>query len=107
MRVYFVNKEDYQDQPLPESALTTIRKQLMKELIKKGENWGDVIGCTLSDSELDETTELYYEFNAAWSEKHFALWTKNNVYFSRSYRDEDWLYVVTLSRFVDDSVSKS
>ena len=92
---------------MPESALTTVRKQLMKALIKNGENWNDVIGCTLSDSELDEINMFYDEINAVNFEKSFALWTKNNVYFSRSYRDEDWQGVFTLSRFVNDSVSKT
>jgi hypothetical protein len=67
--------------------MTTWRKQIKIEMAKHGEDFGDVLGCTLDDAGLD--TEFDEESGGAEGEA-FTLWTGKRVYFPATYDGAEW-----------------
>jgi hypothetical protein len=77
-------------------AITTWRQELEEEFKAHGEDFDDVVQCTLSETELD------YEFDDSYGFENgmpFTLWTVNRVYFPVCYHGSEW--VGSVSRHPD------
>ena len=76
--------------------METWRQQIIEEMGKWAETWGDVVSCTLTDAELD------VEFDTGYGGKNglpFTLWTRNRAYFPVCYDGAEW--VASVSRMPD------
>jgi hypothetical protein len=68
--------------------MTTWRKEIVDAMEEVYDSWDNVVGCTLSDGELD------VEFNADFGTvegQAFMLWTKSRVYFPVVYDGSEWV----------------
>lgn len=68
--------------------MTTWRKEIAEIMATHNENWGDVVGCSISDAQLDK------EFDGGWGGHEgaaFTLWTENRVYFPVVYDGAEWV----------------
>lgn len=57
------------------------------EMKRRGETFGQLVGCTLSEEQLHE------EFDAGYGEEkgaNFTAWTANRVYFPVGYDGAEW-----------------
>lgn len=58
--------------------LTTWRELIYAEMAERGESWGDVVSCTLSDDELDIQFDDGFGLREG---RAFTVWTAKRVYF--------------------------
>lgn len=68
--------------------MTTWRKEIGEEMEHQNETWGDVVGTTLTDEEMDQ------EFDDGFGGAEgvgFTLWTEKRVYFPVVYDGSEWV----------------
>lgn len=67
--------------------MATWRDLIGAELKAQGEDWGDVVSCTLSEQELDVRFDDGF---GAEEGKPFTVWTVHRVYFPLCYDGAEW-----------------
>jgi len=76
--------------------VTCWRELILEVMADAGDEWGNVVSCTLDDAGLDR------QFSAGYGSPEgepFTVWTFTNVYFPREYDGAESVGVV--SRFPD------
>lgn len=64
------------------------RTMIVEEMELHGENWDNVVSCTLSDEELDTQFDDGYGGSEG---APFTLWTEKRVYFPCVYDGSEWV----------------
>jgi hypothetical protein len=67
---------------------TTWQLELEKAMTKAGESGKEIVGCTLTQQELDVKFPVDY---GAPHGKSFTLWTANRVYFPVAVNGLEWV----------------
>lgn len=68
--------------------MTTWRQLIEIEMAKRGEDWSDVAGSTLSDEALD----VEFDEDCGGAEgAPFTVWTEKRVYFPATYDGAEWV----------------
>lgn len=69
-------------------STTTWRRQISERLESNGEQWADVVACTLSAADLDRP---FHDDYGACEGRPFTLWTRTRVYFPVCYDGAEWV----------------
>jgi hypothetical protein len=71
---------------------TNWRTMIGANMAEHGESPDDIVSCTLTDTELDETFDNGFGGSEG---KPFTLWTKKRVYFPVVYDGAEWVASVS------------
>jgi hypothetical protein len=63
--------------------MTSWREEITEAMEIAGESWDEVVGCTLTEAELD--SRFRDEHKAEAEGQPFTLWTEHRVYFPTVY----------------------
>lgn len=77
---------------MAERKLTTWRKQITIEMERRGEEWKDVVSCTLEEDSLNIK---FYDGYGTSCGTPFTLWTQERVYFPVVYDGAEWVESVS------------
>lgn len=68
--------------------LATWRNMISDEMVEHGDEWREVVACTLTENELDAKFDRGYGGSEG---KPFTLWTSTRVYFPVVYDGAEWV----------------